>query len=452
MHARTLGHSNPLRVAIADDSGLIYSDDYRDGWAWGFKSIGCDVRRFDVSRLRAFSAMRRSPYSMGSAKGYPKMIGQTIASWRPDLVWCHHGRGTSNLAFLEPLHRVGAATAVYLCDEPYEVGETAAYSPHFKYVFTMEPWTIDVHRLSRTGRQGVFYLPPGVNTDLFKLKPYAERRGGVFFMGNASLIPRPRWLKPVENVLGAEICFWPREIRPGLARPVAKGSKEWIPLEKHPDRYANCYVGLNVHRHPGITMECYNKRILARRRRPTPKGLTLATTPPTVEGTGFWNDGNLPAAHVCPRFFEMAACGTLVVSDDSRSELSRLFPMAPRASDPEHFLELCHYYLEHTDEAEELGRACSYLISKRHSYQHRAAEVLIRSGLKDSASDDIVSSLGAPADWLSQQHFELPKTKSSSDPTGPSERWSPAHGRSSIATSGSPSEASSLDVPTPWLA
>ena len=48
--------------------------------------------------------------------------------------------------------------------------------------------------------------------------------------------------------------------------------------------------------------------------------------------------------------------------------------MAPQAEDPEHFYELVRYYLDHLDEAEEIGRACSFLISSRHSYRHRAAE------------------------------------------------------------------------------
>lgn len=452
MHARKLGRSDPLKVAIADDSGLQYSDDYRNGWKWGFESLGCDVRVFDVAKLRAFGMSRNSPYSSGSAKGFPKMMGQNIAAWRPDLLWCHHGRGTSNPGFLEPMHRIGAATAVYLCDEPYEVGETARYSPNFNYVFTMEPWTIEVHRRSRSSRKGVFYLPPGVNTKLFKFVSYEKRGGGAYFLGNAGLPPRPSWLKPTENMLDAKICFWPGR-RGSHYGPVAKGSPEWIPLEDHPRVYSDCYVGLNVHRDPGITMECYTKRILHRKPNvEVPRGLALAPAPPKVEGTGFWNDGNLPAAHVCPRFFEMAACGTLVVSDDGRSELGRLFPMAPRAETPEQFLEFAYYYLKHTDEAEEIGKACSYLISRRHTYRHRAAEILIRVGLWASVSEKLASFLGEPADWLSLQEFDLPKGRLSSDPTGPSTPWSPASGLSLTQTSGKISEASSLDVPTPWLA
>lgn len=452
MSTRTLGRSSPIRVAIADDTGLLFSDDYRNGWVWGFKAMGCEVMTFDISKLRSYRRIRSGPYSSGSARGLPKMIGQNVAGWRPDLVWCHHGRAASNEQFLAMVHKYGAISAVYLCDEPYEVGETAGYSPYFKSVFTMDPCTMEAHRLSRPKRDNVFYLPPAVNNEMFKRVPYADRKkGGAFFLGNAGLIPRPGWLKPVENVLGADIRYWPGVV--SKIRSVNKTDKEWIPLEKHPEIYGDCYVGLNVHRHPGITNECYQKRVLHRRRHmAVPKGINLVSAPPKEEGTGFWNDADLPSAHVCPRFFEMASCGTLVVSDDSRSELARMFPMAPRAQDPQHFLELCKYYLDRPKEAEQIGEACSYLISKRHTYRHRAAEVLIRLGLRDSGEASLVSSLGEPADWLTLQHFPSLKEMSLSAATGRSERWSPASGLSLTERSGKVSEASSLDAPTPWLA
>jgi hypothetical protein len=126
--------------------------------------------------------------------------------------------------------------------------------------------------------------------------------------------------------------------------------------------------------------------------------------------------------------------------------------MAPRARDPEHFFYLTDYYLRHLDEAEAIGQACSYLISKRHSYRHRAAEVLIRVGLLEQGSDKVATSLGEPTDWLSHQDFASLTASSASDPTGPSERWSPAFGMSSIGGSGSVKEATSIDVPSPWLA
>lgn len=400
--------------------------------------------------LRRLGMSARSPYSAGSARGYPKMIAQNICSWKPDLVFSHHGRAATHGAFLEQLHKFRIPVAIYLCDEPYETGETARYSPQFDYVFTMDPCTIETHRKSRTGRSGVYYLPPGVNTDMFKLVNYRGRNIPAFFLGNADLPPRPQWLQPIERLIdGADIRFYPHKQRRG--QPVSKGHPLWVSAEDTPAWYARCLVGLNVHRHPGITIGCYQTRIKARNKGLSiPAGLELAKHPPKEEGTGFYNDGDLPAAHVNPRFLEMAACGTLVVSDNTRPELSRMFPMAPRASDPAHFLELVQHYIDNPREAELIGQVCSSLISKRHSYRHRAAEVLIRCGFKATDSADLATSLGEPADWLTPQDFNTQGTRSSSEPIGRSERWSPAYGLSLIGPSGTVREASSLNVPMGW--
>lgn len=442
--ARTLGVSEPIRVAIADDSGLIYSDDYRDGWKEGFEAIGCKVQVFDIRALRMIGSASASPYRSRMMPGTAKSIAEQISKWGPHLVWCHHGRAASNEEFQTRLRKDAIPTAVYLCDEPYESGETVRYSPRFSFVFTMDPATIELHRLSRRDRSNVFYLPPGVATGRFTYRDYSARKTPTFFLGNATLTPRPEWLQPVERlVTGTDIRFF---------KTVAKNDPRWVSLKDHPSLYGGCLVGLNVHRAPEITLDCFKKRVLGRQKAmAVPEGLKLCEVMPKREGTGFWNDGNLPAHHINPRFMEMAACGTLVVSDDHRSELARLFPMAPRAQDPKHFLELVLYYLRHLDEAQKIGQACSYLISKRHSYMHRAAEVLIRAGLRTSEKGGPHSFLGEPEGWLTPQDLGLLTSKSSSAATGRSERWSPASGMSSISTSGSPSESDSLDVPSPWL-
>lgn len=364
-------------------------------------------------------------------------------------VFAHHGRAASHPDFIGHLRREGVKTAVYLCDEPYEVGETAKYSPRFDFVFTMDPCTVEAHRKSRQQRTNVFYLPPGVDTAHFAFRRYFDDDGDLireipaFFLGNATLIPREEWLRPIERLVeGADIRFF---------KPTGKGHPKWIPLHRHPEFYGNCVVGLNVHRSPVITRDCFKMRVLGRGNEPIPAGMTLCPQMPKQQGTGFWNDANLPAAHVNPRFLEMASCGTLVVSDDHRSELARMFPMAPRAESPEHFYELVSYYLNHVREAEEIGRACSTLVSRRHSYMHRAAEVLIRAGFKESLPEKQLSSLGEPQEWLSPQDCGPLGIESFLALTGRSERWSPRLGMSLTRVSGRPSESTSLDAPTPWL-
>lgn len=439
---------------ILDDSRLIYSDDYRWGWKWGFQSIGCEIKVMDVSELRKGLSHGGGggPLSMGRNMA-AKPLADMVANWEPDLVFAHHGRAASNRMFMDRLKARGVRSACYLCDEPYETGETASYSPGFDLVFTMDPCTVDVHRRSRSARSGVFYLPPGVHTDDFKLRPYFDETGesirelATLFIGNGSLVPRLSYFEPIDRIVAGS-CFQ------YLHRAVSKAhKKDWIPYETHPKWYANCQIGLNVHRAPWITKDCFQKRVVNRPKTfGVPAGLTLQTEkPPQGWGTGFWNDGNLPAAHVNPRFLEMAACGTLVVSDNHRSELARMFPGVPQASDPEHYLELVLHYLEHPEEAEAIGKKCSYLISRRHSYRHRAAEVLTRAGLQAALPAAQYSSLGEPQDWLTPQDLKPPEMSSSSAPTGPSERWSPRSGMLWTNQSTTPSDMQSVDAPTPWL-
>lgn len=382
-----------------------------------------------------------------------KPLGEQIANWGPDLVFAHHGRAASNLMFIDRLRSRGVKTACYLCDEPYETGETVTYSKNFDLVFTMDPCTIEPHRLTRPSRDSVFYLPPGVHTDRFTPQPYFAEESTTlcrdipaFFLGNGTLVPRPSFFEPIDRLVDGAVFKY--------LRTVSKANKgDWIPLSEHPRLYSNCVVGLNVHRAPWIDEKCFVNRVVNRHPQfAVPAGLTIPKTPP-VEGwgTGFWNDANLPASHINPRFLEMAACGTLVVSDNHRSELTRMFPGVPQASDPEHFLELVLHYIANPDEAEAIGDKCSYLISSRHSYKHRAAEVLIRAGLQEQLPVAQLSSLGALEDWLSPQDWQPHGERSPLGPTGPCERWHPRSGMSWTRKSGSSSDMLSVDAPTPWL-
>lgn len=440
--------SNALKVVILNDSSLIYSDDYREGWIWGFKQIGCDVTVVDVShlsRLPRVIAGASSPYSTTHTGRAAKMMAQNINAMRPQLVFAHHGRASSHPDFISYIKRCGAVTAVYLCDEPYECGETSKWSVHFDYVFTMDPCTMALHRDVRTSRGGtgsVFYLPPAANTDRFRPRPDIQRTVPALFLGNASLPPRPEFLKQIENMIyGSKILYW---------NATGKSHKDWVPLEKHGELYASCQLGLNVHRDPAINEECFTKRL--RDRSTLPKGLVPCTVRPERWGTGFWNDANLPAAHVNPRFFEMAACETCVINDDHRPELARMFPYAPRATTPAELLTLVNYYLERPDEAKEIGKACSQEIFKRHTYKHRAGEVLIRAGLMGFTVDSLSGLLGEQAGWMTTQDFDELGINRLSAQTGAYAPFSPHIGKSLISPSGTLKSADSLGSAFPWCA
>jgi len=441
-----------LRIAIADASGLIYSDDYRSGWVSGFTNIGCDVKVFDIGILGKLPQIKSGPYSHRGVNRTSALVAKNLTSWHPDLVFCHHGRAASRDSFLMEFRRVGVRTAVYLCDEPYECGETVQYAKNFDFVFTMDPCTMHLHSLAKRGGERVFYLPPGVDTARFEFVPYSQRNTAnqvihiaeACFLGNATLVPRPEYLRPLEAAMpGAEIRYW---------TTVGKGHKDWIPLEDHPRLYSRCVLGLNVHRHPGITVKCFKTRVQANRGcGPKVGNLAPPKAAPEDWGTGFWNDYNLPASHVNPRFFEFAACGTCVINDNTRFELFRMFPMAPRADSPDQFVELALYYLEHRDEAQEIGKACHDLILRRHTYSHRAAEVLLRVGLRPSTRGKEFSSLGEPKEWLTTQDCNELGVDLLSGPTGHCEPFDRHTGIALMRGSGGPRQDGSLRMDLPWL-
>lgn len=439
-----------LRIAIADASGLIYSDDYRHGWVSGFTDIGCEVKVFDIGILTRMPMIKSGPYSIGSAGKQAGLVAKNLIAWGPDLVFCHHGRSASHPSFISQFRSRGIRTAVYLCDEPYECGETVKYAKEFDFTFTMDPCTLPLHSMARRGSERVFYLPPGVDINRFKLFRYASRQANithiapVVFLGNATLTPRIPYLRGIEKAIpDAEIRYW---------KTVGKHSSEWIPLEDHPKLYSRCVLGLNVHRHPAISQKCFKTRNMAKRNvgPKFPGGLVPISSPPPEWGTGFWNDYNLPASHVNPRFFEFAACGTCVINDNSRYELFRMFPMAPRASDPERFVELALYYLDHKSEAEEIGHACYELVSRRHTYRHRAAEILHRVGLRGSIRGREFSSLGEPREWLTTQDLGVLKVSPLSELTGHCEPFEPRTGTALIRKSGGPKLDGSLRMDYPW--
>ena len=133
----------PVKVAFAEQSNLIYSDDYLDGWPWGFKQLGCEVRNWSIGGLIAAVRGPNSPYSTKGWAGLSRGIAREMAGWGADLVFVHHGRYGQPL--VGPLREFGIRTAVYLCDEPYESDESWRYAKLFDYVFTMDLETVDYH-------------------------------------------------------------------------------------------------------------------------------------------------------------------------------------------------------------------------------------------------------------------------------------------------------------------
>ena len=90
---------------------------------------GCRGREVDISPMRNYIKLGGRESMMSMRSPMPKLLAQNIVGMNPDLVFVHHGRGAAHDLFMGTIRGKGIRTAVYLCDEPYECGETSLYSP-----------------------------------------------------------------------------------------------------------------------------------------------------------------------------------------------------------------------------------------------------------------------------------------------------------------------------------
>ena len=77
------------------------------------------------------------------------------------------------------------------------------------------------------------------------------------------------------------------------------------------------------------------------------------------------------------RIFKVSLCGALAISDIFK-DIEYLFPnnMIPIADTPEKYSELIKYYLDHSEEREELVKKQREYILNTHTYVHRTYEIL----------------------------------------------------------------------------
>lgn len=406
----------------------------------GFLGLGCHVDVVDISQFVPSFRPTSGKYSVGRMMKRLNLVAETLVKeFKPDLLFTHHGRDAAHRDFLTYFRRRGIPTAAYFCDEPYECGETVKWSAMYDYAFLIDPCTMPVHQAVRPRGRNVFYLPPGVDVNHYRPMP-VERDQDVLFLGNANLTPREPFLRLLEKRLNADIRFFGQ---------VTKDDPRWVKLKDHPELFSRFKLGANPHRSPWMNEECWNKRVKSSKASPIAKPPEKR---PMEWGTGFWNDANRPAAHVNPRFFAMAACGSVPVNCNTRSELARMFPEAPRADTPEDMLMICQRLLIDEDLRKEIASSCLQKIRSRHTYFHRVAEILIRLGWKDALKAETWSSLGEPQEWMTPQEPSSLGLSTSWEPTGPLDSWSPPSGRSSTLRSGQQSEDGfETSTTDPWF-
>lgn len=248
-----------------------------------------------------------------------------VLGFGPDLMLVVHGRrfaqrwGTQFAQY---------RTAVWLVDEPYEVDDTAKWSPLFNTVFVNDPATLARHR-------NAHYLPVCYDTALHRASQGQERPYQVGFIGGYNRVRERYLLRLAQAGVLSYVVGGPWK-SPLLQRMTLATN---VTPERTAELYRATKIVVNVFRE-----------------------------------THHFNRQRIPAWSMNPRVYEALACGAVVISE-RRPELSVMFPEMPLFSSDEELLALTKQYLDDQGMREDLLGRCQQRL-QGHSYADRLRHAL----------------------------------------------------------------------------
>lgn len=250
-------------------------------------------------------------------------------AFRPDLLFVVHGRRFCQHPFAHqwPRYFGARSSAVWLLDEPYEVDDTATFSPRFDHVFVSDPATLHRH-------PNATYLPVCYDPHVHKPGAYPRiHKVGFVGGGNAT---RERYLSALA--------------RAGVLDYVIGG--DWS------DEAINALC-LSRNVRPDVTAGLYGAtRIVLN----------------VFRETHHFNRENIAATSLNPRVYEALACGALVVSE-WRPEIDTLVPELPTFKTEAECVALVHDLLADPEKAEAIRATCAERLAP-HTYAARLQTVM----------------------------------------------------------------------------
>jgi spore maturation protein CgeB len=232
--------------------------------------------------------------------------------------------------------------ALILTESPYLDAEQVQIvkEGHVGIAFTNDKSSMDV--LSQASGRRVEYLPHSYDP-MRHHKKYAvlsKYESDIFFFGT----------------------WWPERKR--LLQPVQKWAK------RH--GYKACIDGVDFERKRGML----TNRELIRHYSGTKIALNHHRSVIGVDGNG--NERHVNGAYsLGPRAYEIAACGTFQLCDDSRPELEEVFGAGVVTySDGDELREMITFYMEHEDERQALADIALRKV-RICSFEARARDILL---------------------------------------------------------------------------
>lgn len=274
----------------------------------------------------------------------------------PDVVLVMNGLHVfppDHLEQIDAIRQLGIVTAIWFVDDPYVTDVTVTVAPHYDHVFTHERSCLALYH--SVGCTNVYHLPLAAHFDLFHPMPVPpEYRTDICFIG---------------------VAFWNRvelfdQLAPYLQdKRVLIGGSRWNRMEQYSSVSRFVYDGLIE---VAETAKYYNGA-----------KIVINLHRATNAGEDNHNRINWGAESINPRTFEMAACGTLQLTD-MRSELPEYYSIGTEIDifdNAEHLIEKLDYYLNHEEERLRLAVKGYQRTKREHSYGDRIRKLLDVLGL-----------------------------------------------------------------------
>ncbi|MCZ8519168.1 MULTISPECIES: CgeB family protein [Paenibacillus] len=275
-------------------------------------------------------------------------LTETAKRARPDLMLALDGLNLA-VSKVDALRQLGIRTAVWLTDDPYYTDLTLPIVTHYDTVFTLELECVEFYR--QHGCADVHYMPFASNAQIFRPKPVpAEYRSEVSFIGSAYWNRVALFDRVAPYLAGRHTyisgIWWDR-----LRHFHTLGSKirlnKWMGAEETAAYYNGTKIAINLHR--AVDDATYNN-----------------------------NSRLVGAVSPNPRTFEIAGCGTLLLTD-VRSDLPRFYTPGLEIvtyGSPEELVHQIDYYLNREEERRTIALNALRRTMTEHTYPQRLAQML----------------------------------------------------------------------------
>jgi len=207
---------------------------------------------------------------------------------RPDFVLVLNGLHVfpeDHLAQADQIRAAGIRTIIWFVDDPYVTDDTVIVAPHYDTILTHELSTIPLYGL--IGCKDVHYMPLGADIEVFK-----PMRVGSSHMSDVCFIGQGFWNRVhmfdaiAQQLAGLNVFIagglWDRLKEYRLLKPFIRHG--WLPIEESALYYNGARIVINMHR-------------------------------TTEAGSDNKNSYRYPGRSINPRTYEIAACGTMQLTD-----------------------------------------------------------------------------------------------------------------------------------------